>query len=205
MKEFLKKILKAANLYHPLQLFYRQLMFSSKKRYLRFRYRKFKKKIFTCNVCGNYYSKFAPAYPSAINRAAIQNHAVIAGYGENIICPNCLSVARDRLVLAMLEKVDLQQKKVLHLSPEKNIYTFLSAKASVETADLMPGFYKNIDPNIREADATKLPYAGNYFDLVIGNHILEHIPDDRLAMKEIFRVLRSPGMAILQVPFSTEL
>ncbi|MCW3120499.1 MAG: Methyltransferase type 11, partial [Chitinophagaceae bacterium] len=84
-------------------------------------------------------------------------------------------------------------------------YTFLCAKASVETADLTPGFYKNIDPDIREADATKLPYTGNYFDLVIGNHILEHIPDDRQAMKEIFRVLRSPGMAILQVPFSTEL
>ena len=202
MKELLKKILKAVKLYHPLQLLYRQWLFDIKRQYLRFRYRKFKGDLFTCNVCGKSYLKFAPDYPSPENRIVIHQHAVVAGYGDNIICPNCLSVARDRLVLAMLEKIDLHSKKVLHISPEKNIYTFLCSKATVQTADLIPQFYRNVDKHISKADLTDLPYPDHSFDIVIANHVLEHIPDDRFAMKEIFRVLKSTGVAILQVPFS---
>jgi len=66
----------------------------------------------------------------------------------------------------------------------------------------MPGFYQNIDPHIQFADATRLPFSDNCFDMVIGNHIMEHIPNDRLAMREIYRVLQRGGIAVLQVPFS---
>lgn len=66
----------------------------------------------------------------------------------------------------------------------------------------MPGFYQNIDPHIQFADATRLPFSENAFELVIGNHIMEHIPNDRLAMREIYRVLQPGGTAVLQVPFS---
>lgn len=48
-----------------------------------------------------------------------------------------------------------------------------------------------------------LSYADNSFDVVIGNHIMEHIPKDIKAMAEIYRVLKSGGRAILQVPYST--
>ena len=205
MKEWLKKILKALHLYHPVQLWYRQQLFELKKKYLRFTYRKFKGDHFTCNVCRNSYKRFAPDYPSRENRNAIAQHGVVAGYGENIVCPNCLSVARDRLVLAMIEAIDLHLKKVLHISPEKNIFRFLRSKTEVVTADLEPLFYLNIDEQIAKTDLTRLPYPDNYFDIVIANHVLEHIPDDRKAMKEIFRVLKSPGTAILQVPFSPTL
>ena len=42
----------------------------------------------------------------------------------------------------------------------------------------------------------------NYFDLVICYHVLEHVPDDKKAMSELFRVLKKGGTALLQVPFS---
>jgi SAM-dependent methyltransferase len=48
-----------------------------------------------------------------------------------------------------------------------------------------------------------LPFLDQQFDLVIANHVLEHIPDDRKAMRELFRVLKNGGRAILQVPYST--
>jgi ubiquinone/menaquinone biosynthesis C-methylase UbiE len=66
----------------------------------------------------------------------------------------------------------------------------------------MPGFYRSVDPLIQFADATDLPFASALFDMVIANHIMEHIPADGAAMKEIYRVLKPGGIAILQVPFS---
>ena len=202
MKELLKKILNAIHLYHPLQLFYRQTIFNIKKVCSRIIYSKYRGEGFTCNVCGSSYSEFIPDYPSKINRQAIESNHVIAGYGRNILCPNCLSTARERLVIAMLSKAGLRGKKILHLSPEKNVYRFLKGKADIITADLVPGFYRNIDKNVKQADAVKLPFDNESFDMIIGNHILEHIPDDMQAMKEIFRVLRKNGTAVLQVPFS---
>ena len=75
----------------------------------------------------------------------------------------------------------------------------------VTTADITPGFYKNIDRSIRQADATKLPFSDETFDVVIANHILEHIPEDIKALKEFNRVLKKDGFAILQVPYSEKL
>jgi len=49
-------------------------------------------------------------------------------------------------------------------------------------------------------DITKLNFKNNTFDLIICNHVLEHIIDDRTAMNEIYRVLKKDGIGILQVP-----
>jgi SAM-dependent methyltransferase len=58
---------------------------------------------------------------------------------------------------------------------------------------------------VKYADLTKLQWPEDSFDLIICNHVLEHIPDDRKAMAELYRVLRPGGLGILQVPFSTVL
>jgi len=54
-------------------------------------------------------------------------------------------------------------------------------------------------------DATDIQYEDNEFDVVICNHILEHIIDDVKAMKEIYRVLKPGGFAILQTPIAMDL
>ena len=51
-------------------------------------------------------------------------------------------------------------------------------------------------------DVLNIPFDPNYFDLIICNHVLEHIQNDIDAMKELFRVLKLNGKAILQVPIS---
>ncbi len=202
MKETLKKILRAAGWYHPLQTLYRQILFIFKRTVSRISYAAYKGAGFTCNVCGNTYTKFIDDFPAVENRKAIFENEVIAGYGKNILCPYCLSNARERLVIEMLKRMHISGKKILHLSPEKNVFYFLNKNTSVTTADLMPSFYKDIDKNISQQDATHFSYKDETFDLVIANHILEHIPDDVYAMKEIFRVLKNGGQAILQVPYS---
>ena len=49
-------------------------------------------------------------------------------------------------------------------------------------------------------DATAIPYGDGSFDVVLCNHVLEHVPDYRKALSEIHRVLRPDGWAVLQTP-----
>jgi predicted SAM-dependent methyltransferase len=101
-----------------------------------------------------------------------------------------------------LGKMDLRNKHILHFSPERVLHRYLIKHAKVETADLFPGFYRDIDKNMRKADITQLHFPDNNFDIVIANHVLEHVSDDGEAMRELYRVLKNQGIAILQVPFS---
>lgn len=201
----IKSILKKLGLYHPLHNKYRALVTQCQKIYLRQRYKKYKGNGYTCNCCGHQYAKMHAWHPAPADAAALQQHSVIAGYGENIICPWCLSTARERLVIAMLQQAAISNKKILHLSPEPQIHAWLKNKATVTTADLEPGFYRAVDAGIQAADATALPFSNEIFDWVIANHILEHIPADTVAMQELYRVLKKGGSAVLQVPYSTSL
>ena len=206
MKTVAKKILGSFGLYAPMQQGYRQFRREVSILKLKYSWRRFKGPGITCNVCGASYTRFVPHLPSPVNAGALKTHSVIAGYGENIFCPACYSNARDRLIVAILNEEDLSAKKVLHFAPERNVFNFLKKKsASVSTCDLMPDIYSAIDKNIRKENIMSLSFADQSFDLVIANHVMEHIPDDRKAMQEIFRVLKKGGQAILQVPFSETL
>ncbi|WP_205513167.1 class I SAM-dependent methyltransferase [Longitalea arenae] len=179
------------------------MLFYAQRGWLRFSYRSRKGDRFTCNNCGKQYDAFAPRYPSAADKNALEQFEVVAGYGENVYCPWCMCTSRERLMIAIFStKIPVAGKRILHLSPEPFLFRFLHKQASVISTDLVPGFYKQIDPHIQYADATQLPFPTHSFDMVIGNHIMEHIPDDRRAMQEVYRVLKPGGIAVLQAPFS---
>lgn len=202
MKELLKIILKKFHLYHPLQSSYRNFLFLKRRAQTRRVYASLRGEGFICNVCSRQYKEFVPDYPTRENREALHNYQVIAGYGDHIFCPYCLSTARERLVIAELSEIQETGMKILHLSPEKNVYHFLKQKGRVTTADILPGFYRTIDGLIEKQDATHFTYPDNHFDLLVANHILEHISDDIKALNEMFRVLKTGARAVLQVPYS---
>lgn len=202
MKEFLKNILKGLGLYHPIHRIYWRMLHKRKQRRIQKAYESLRGYGFVCNNCGAAFKKFVPDHPKPENRDALERNYVIAGYGENVFCPDCFSTARERLVLGMFDHVEFYGKKILHFSPEKHLLHFFSNQTTPVTVDLFPEFYKEFDKNIQKADATHLTFPDESFDLVIGNHIMEHIPDDRKAMREIIRVLKKGGQAVLQIPFS---
>ena len=121
---------------------------------------------------------------------------------EESICPLCSSYGRERHILLFLKSctsVFAHPIRMLHLAPEKNLERVLRRCRNIRyvSADLMSSLASV------HTDITALSFGDDIFDIVICNHVLEHIPDDRLAMREIIRVLKPGGWAILQVPIAT--
>lgn len=152
---------------------------------------------YECPFCSHSYEAFVPA---GFKKKVLKEKKVVGGgYRLNVICPFCGSGDRERLVFLFTKENQLIQKqmKLLHIAPEKRLlYFFEKAGIDYYSADLSNPLAK-IRMNIEEIN-----YASNYFDAIICNHVLEHIVDDRKAMKELFRVLTPGGWVILQVPFS---
>ena len=153
---------------------------------------------FHCPVCNSSVRHLQPlGYDFPVNR----EKQIIGGGPRNAMCPVCGSSDRERLLFLFLkQKTNLfsHKTKLLHLAPERNLKRIISKRKNIDylTADLDP-------INVMEAmDITKIEYPDNSFDAIICNHVLEHIPDDKKAMCELFRVLKPGGWAILQVPIS---
>lgn len=121
-------------------------------------------------------------------------------------CPNCRAKERDRLlVLALTEVIRLRGsfRAVLHVAPEARVRAFLAPRVETYVAtDLTRGVSSYAGELSAAADLTRLPFRPESFDLVLASHVLEHIPDDRAAVREIHRVLRPGGIALLPVPIT---
>ena len=159
---------------------------------------------FICPFCQKSFRHFLP---TGIKADIFENNQILGGgYRENAVCPRCSSLDRERhLYLYLKEKTDIfnSKRKVLHIAPESNLKVELDKNKEMEylCGDLYPPEGKGII----KLDVTDLPFKDSYFDVIICNHVLEHVPDDRRAMGELFRVLKTGGWAILQVPISDSL
>lgn len=156
---------------------------------------------FFCPFCGKGFSHFLPTGKKS--EAFENNHIIGGGYRENAVCPQCHSLDRERhIYLYLNEETDIfsSKRKVLHIAPEYNLKAELIKNKGLEY--LCGDLYPQLEKGIIKLDVTDLPFKDNYFDTVLCNHVLEHVPDDRKAMGELFRVLKTGGWAILQVPVS---
>ena len=124
------------------------------------------------------------------------------GYGkqrDNALSPSTLSLERHRLLwLYLTRETDFftTPKKVLHFAPEQAFYKRFRNMQNLDytTTDL------NSPLADVKADICKLPFKDNAFDIILCNHVLEHIPEDTKAMLELYRVLKVGGMGIFQIP-----
>lgn len=124
------------------------------------------------------------------------------GYGkqrDNVLSPSTLSLERHRLLWLYLQnETDFFTKpyKVLHFAPEQAFYKRFREMSNLDyvTTDL------NSPLADVKADICNLPFKDNEFDVILCNHVLEHIPDDIKAMKELFRVLKPGGFGVFQIP-----
>lgn len=118
---------------------------------------------------------------------------------NDLLCPNCGSLSRDRrLYLLLKNNFLLQDTKVLDFSPSRCLSRKLKKNQDIEyiSTDLSGNF--NADYRY---DITNIAINSETIDLIICYHVLEHIEDDLKAMKELFRILKPSGKAIIQTPF----
>ena len=132
------------------------------------------------------------------------NYSKFLSYGyktvrKNALCPGTLSLERHRLLWLYLEKETNflnSNLKVLHVAPEQVFYKKFKKLKNWE--------YFTFDLNSPIADIkgdlTSTNFKDESFDLIICNHVLEHIEDDKSALNEIYRILKYNGISILQVP-----
>lgn len=114
-------------------------------------------------------------------------------------CPVCRSLQRHRVSWLYIRQRILPKhplRRMLHIAPEEALRQAFRRVPDIEYVSM--DLYAS-DVLVR-ADAGRLPFAAHVFDFIYCSHVLEHIPDDRAAMRELQRVLRPGGVAMVLVP-----
>ena len=157
-----------------------------------------------CILCGRFVFRFLPYRGgSAYAPPLMQVSEVIGSDPDQFACPWCRCHDRERHLFMYMTAfgllANLSGKRVLHFAPEKRL--------SLRMAALRPEQYVKCDlfpqsPDVKKVDLLEMPFEPSSFDLVIANHVLEHVSDDQQALVEMTRVLKPGGYAILQTPYS---
>jgi len=122
----------------------------------------------------------------------------------NAMCPGCASLERHRLLWLALQQGWNEGGlaagvHLLHVAPEPVLAAQLAQRFEQ---------YVSIDLEGKQAmqamDVTDLSFTDESFDAVVCNHVMEHVPNDRAAIAELFRVLKPGGWGSIQVPMLGE-
>jgi SAM-dependent methyltransferase len=143
--------------------------------------------------------------PAGLQLPMLKSLGVVGGgHRENSQCLVCGSNDKERLVyLNLKHATSLFQTggRVLHVAPKPLIMKAMLQKKNVQY------IRGNISASRADVslDVTQIPFQNNTFDVLITNHVLEHVPDDKKVMEEILRVIKPNGYCILQVPIARAL
>lgn len=158
-----------------------------------------------CVICGHDVARFLPYRGGGRNVPALMQALEIVGSDvDHFSCPWCFSHDRERHLFLFMKVAGIFAfivgKRVLHFAPERHLSRFIKEAG--------PQVYIRCDlhpwtDDILKADLAALPFPDSHFDLLIANHVLEHVDDDQCAVAEIVRVLKPSGYAILQTPYSS--
>jgi SAM-dependent methyltransferase len=140
-----------------------------------------------CNICQKRYRKFLP-YGYVNSR-------------DNALCPRCLSLERHRLMQLYLQNKTnfyTSSLRILHVAPE---FCFLKRFDSLLGNNYITADLESPLAKVR-MDVQSIPFEDNTFDVVLCNHVLEHVNNDVKALQELHRVLKPEGWGIIQSPIN---
>ena len=140
-----------------------------------------------CSVCEKKFSKFL-SYGSDV------------AHRENVLCPYDLTLERHRLMWLYLKNhsnfFTQKELKVLHIAPEQCFHKKFKEQSNLVylTGDLVSPIAD------MHFDLHEIPLESDRFDVVFCNHVMEHVEDALQCMRELYRVMKPGGWAIMQVP-----
>ena len=170
------------------------------------------KEFFHCPVCNSYIDEFIPL--SNFYEEEQKKHGWIYKSDDfetintkQYTCPKCYCSDRERLYALYINKKieELDKNKSYNFSefaPSNSLGSFIKSKNRFKyrTADL---FMDNVDDKV---DITEMDiYKNNSFDCFICSHVLEHVSDDRKALKELYRITKPDGWGICVVPINLKI
>jgi SAM-dependent methyltransferase len=116
-------------------------------------------------------------------------------------CPACDAYDRERLTALYLDRAfssfdPRRRYRLIEFAPAHALHRTIKRYPFIEyrSADLL---HRDVDDRV---DITNCPYADGSVDVFLCSHVLEHIPDDRKAMRELHRILGADGFGIVLVP-----
>jgi hypothetical protein len=118
---------------------------------------------------------------------------------QNALAPSTLSLERHRaLWIYMMEYTSFftEPARMLHLAPE---YCYIKRFRKLANIEYVSG---DLDSPWADYhfDVHDIPFEDSSFDILMANHLMEHVDNDRKVLKEFFRVMKPGGWGILQVP-----
>lgn len=118
---------------------------------------------------------------------------------KNALSPSTLSLERHRAVwVFMKESTEFftSSSRMLHLAPE---YCYIKRFKKLDNLDYVTG---DLDSPWADHhfDVHSIPFDDSSFDILMANHLMEHVDDDRKVLREFYRVMKPGGWGILQVP-----
>ncbi len=139
-----------------------------------------------------------------------EENQFIPNIRERLVCPISGLNNRQRLI-ASLVSADLLHKQgafVIYIMEQiTDIYRWISTQYS--NYDIIGSEYLGDDfapgqivDGIRHEDIHRLSFANSSIDLIVSNEVMEHVPWPRRAFREIARVLRPGGQALMTFPFT---
>lgn len=136
-----------------------------------------------CNICGGKFTRFIP---------------LASG---DLLCPRCGSLPRQRRLWIILQPYIHPESRIniLHFSPSRILQKKLRRRKPLHyvTTDFDTKSFTD-----KHYDITHIPEPDEHFGLILCFHILEHIPDDRQAIRELYRITKPDGGVFIQTPFT---
>jgi len=158
-----------------------------------------------CCICSSQVSRFLP-YRGGHRSAITRELDVVGSDVVNFSCPVCGSTDRERHLFLYLDHTDIWTKMrdavVLHIAPERHL------RARIE--ELPTKLYLTADIEVKTThsvafDMRSAPFASNSVDILIANHVLEHVIDLEGSLAEAARILKPGALAVLQTPYTPKL
>ncbi|CAB3697665.1 glycosyltransferase [Trinickia soli] len=156
----------------------------------------------TCVVCERPVDRWLP-FPHPVDLEFLEQIESVGSTLERHLCPHCHSNDRDRHLWLYIAFTGVLEQasglRILHVAPEPQIEQRIRRLAPLEyiAGDLHPR-----SPAHRRLDVEALDFPDDFFDLIICNHVLEHVEQPHAALEQFNRCLKPGGRLIAQTPYS---